>query len=221
MMKKVLFRGVGFQILFMVVLWAQSGTKYFRNYTDFVRSVDVSPTQVIGKPFYRAQYDQNRVRQLDYILAHGELSMRTYFTYDRNLNLVRSEQYTADSTLLTSSSFIPDEIQKQMLSKVQGRNWISLQKNYFTITYFDSTQKPIKHVVKAASGEDIGRLELRYNEQGALQYEIWIRNRDNKVMSVSEFAYDAEQSIQHIVQYDSSGFEISNVSLKLPATPGD
>jgi len=221
MKKKCFILIFKFFIFLQMFVLAQSGTKYYLSYSDFVREMDVSPSQVIGKPFYRAKYDQDRVRQLDHILANGDLSTRTQFYYDGYRNLVLSENYTADSILITRTSFVPDEIQKQMLPKIQGRNWISLQKNYFTVTYYDSTQKPVKYEVKAASGEDVGRLELRYNKQGALIYEVWIRTRDNKVMEVSEFEFDPEKSIQHIVQYDSSGFEISNVSIELPANSAD
>ena len=221
MINRLFIKTVLFIIIIYSLILAQTGTKYFLSYNDFVRDVDVSPSKVFGKSFYRAKYNQDRVRQLDQIQADGQLVTRTYFYYDRYLNLVLSEHYTADSTLLTRTSFVPDEVQKQMLQKIQGRNWISLQKDYFTISYFDSTGKPFQHVVKAASGEDVGRLELRYNEKGALIYEVWIRTRDNKVMEVSEFEWDAEKSVQHIVQYDSSGFEISNISLKLPANPAD
>lgn len=200
---------------------AQTVTRYYLNYDDFIRKIDVSPSKVIGKPFYRAVMKNRRVKQLDYILSDGSVSSFTKYYYDRNGNLIVADTYAPDSLLLFRESYLPDEIQSQMLQKIQGRTWISSQKDYFTVCTFDSSRNPIKYEVKAASGEAVGRLELRYNERNDLVMEIWIRSRDNKVIELSEFTFDYENSVQHIVQYDSTGQEVSNISLQLPASAID
>ncbi|MDO9547804.1 MAG: hypothetical protein Q7J65_02425 [Candidatus Marinimicrobia bacterium] len=197
---------------------AQTVTRYYLNYDNFIRKIDVSPSKVVGKPFYRAVIEKRQVKQLDYILSDGSISSYTKYYYDRNGNLIVTDTYAPDSLLLSRESFLPDEIQSQMLQKIQGREWTSSQKDYFTLCTFDSSRNPIKYEVKAASGEHVGRLELRYNKRSDLVMEIWIRSRDNKVIELSEFTFDYAKSIQHIVQYDSSGLEVSNISLQLPVS---
>ncbi|MCG2716736.1 MAG: hypothetical protein L6422_10770 [Candidatus Marinimicrobia bacterium] len=51
--------------------------------------------------------------------------------------------------------------------------------------------------------------------------EIWIRSRDNKVIELTEFTFDYINSVQHIVQYDSTGDEVSKVSVRIPITEAD
>jgi len=51
--------------------------------------------------------------------------------------------------------------------------------------------------------------------------EIWIRSRDNKVIELTEFTFDYINSVQHIVQYDSTGDEVSKVSVRIPVTEVD
>ncbi|GEM_PF-1795128 len=200
---------------------AQSITRYYLSYDDFVRKIDVNPSKVVGKPFYRAVIENRLTKQLDYILPNGNIASYGKYYYDRNGNLIVVDTYSPDSLLLSRTSYLPDEIQTQLLQKIQGRDWMSSQKDYFTICTFDSSRNPIKYEVKATSGEDVGRLELRYNKRNDLVMEIWIRSRDNKVMELSEFTFDYAKSVQHIVQYDSSGLEVSNISLQLPESVTD
>jgi len=200
---------------------AQTVTRYYLSYEDFIRKIDVSPSKVVAKPFYRAVIENRLTKQLDYILSNGSIASYTKYYYDRSGNLIVTDTYAPDSLLLSRTSYLPDEIQSQMLQKIQGRDWTSSQKDYFTLCTFDSSRNPIKYEVKAASGEDVGRLELRYNKRNDLVMEIWIRSRDNKVIELSEFTFDYAKSVQHIIQYDSSGLEVSNISLQLPASATD
>lgn len=212
-----------FIILFGVtrIVTAQSVTRYYLSYNDFIRKVDVRPSKVVGKPFYRAVIENRLTKQLDYILPDGNIVSSEKYYYNPNGNLIVVDTYSPDSLLLSRISYLPDEIQSQLLQKIQGRDWMSTQKDYFTICTFDSNRNPIKYEVKAASGEEVGRLELRYNGRNDLVMEIWIRSRDNKVIELSEFTFDYEKSVQHIVQYDSSGLEVSNISLQLPESVTD
>jgi len=204
--------------LFSGLISAQTVTRYYLNYADFIRKIDVSLSKVVGKPFYRAVIENRQVKQLDYILSDGNISSYTKYYYNRNGSLIVTDTYAPDSLLLSRISYLSDDIQSQMLQKIQGREWTSSQKDYFTICTFDSSRNPVKYEVKAASGEDVGRLELRYNKRNDLVMEIWIRSRDNMVIELSEFTFDYAKSVQHIIQYDSSGLEVSNISLQLPVS---
>ena len=202
-------------------VYAQMETRYYLSYEDFIRGIDTSPSQVAGKPFFRAQIEAQRAKRLDYILPDGSLSSFTNFYYDNYGNLVVKDTFTADSLLLSRTSYQPDEVQSMMLEKIHGRDWVSSQKDYFTICTFDSIGNPVKYEIKAASGEDVGRLEYRYNDRNDLIMEIWIRARDNKVIELSDFHFDYQNSVQYITQYDSSGLEVSKISLQLPGAATD
>ena len=183
---------VFFVILFLLTGTAssQTVTRYYLSYDDFIRKIDVSPSKVVGKPFYRAVIENRLTKQLDYILFNGSIASSEKYYYNPNGNLIVVDTYSPDSLLLSRISYLPDEIQSQLLQKIQGRDWTSSQKDYFTICTFDSSRNPILYEVKAASGEEVGRLELRYNRRNDLIMEIWIRSRDNKVMELSEFTFD-------------------------------
>jgi len=183
--------------------------------------LDVNPAKVIGTSFCRGKYVSNRVAVLDHIDAGGNLMTKTMFYYNQSGNLIVMDVYKTDSTLISRTSYLPDDIQAQMVEKIQGIDWSPTQKDYFTVTNYDSLKKPVLYNVKASSGEDIGRLELRYNDKGDLNMEIWIRSRDSKVIELTEFTFDYINSVQHIVQYDSTGDEVSKVSVRIPVTEAD
>ena len=210
-----------FLIVVPAILVAQDRIKYFHTYNDFIKGLDVNPAKVIGTSFYRGKYVSNRVSVLDYIDADGNLTTTTMFYYNQSGNLIVKDIYNPDSTLISRTSYLPDDIQAQMVEKIQGIEWFPTQKDYFTVTHFDSLRKPVLYNVKASSGEDIGRLELRYNDKGDLNMEIWIRSRDNKVIELTEFTFDYINSVQHIVQYDSTGDEVSKVSVRIPVSEAD
>lgn len=207
--------------LILSMLNAQPVFRYYRSYADFIRRLDVSPAEVVGRAFYRAEIEDRRVRQLDYILPDCRLASMTRYYYDHAGNLVVRDSLTADSVLVSRISYQPDRIQAQLLEKMYGRDWLPTQKDYYTVGWFDSLQNPVKYQVKSASGEDVGRLELRYNDRNDLAMEIWIRSHDDKVIELTEFEFDYANSVQHIVQYDSSGLIVSEVSLQLPKSPSD
>jgi len=210
-----------FFIVVPAILVAQDRIKYFHTYNDFIKGLDVNPAKVIGTSFYRGKYVSNRVSVLDHIDADGNLTTKTMFYYNQSGNLIVMDICNPDSTLISRTSYLPDDIQAQMVEKIQGIDWFPTQKDYFTVTHFDSLRKPVLYNVKASSGEDIGRLELRYNDKGDLNMEIWIRSRDNQVIELTEFTFDYINSIQHIVQYDSTGDEVSKISVRIPVTEAD
>ncbi len=210
-----------FLLVVPAILMAQDRIKYFHTYNDFIKGLDVNPAKVIGTSFYRGKYVFNRVSVLDHIDAGGNLTTKTMFYYNQSGNLIVKDIYNPDSTLISRTSYLPDDIQAQMVEKIQGIEWFPTRKDYFTVTHFDSLKKPVLYSVKASSGEDVGRLELRYNDKGDLNMEIWIRSRDNKVIELTEFTFDYINSVQHIVQYDSTGDEVSKVSVRIPVSEVD
>jgi len=201
--------------------FAQTKVCYYRSYEDFIRGMDVPPSSVVGRAFYRASVERKRVMQLDYILPDGTLSSFTKYFYNADGSLVVKDTYTADSLLRVRTSYQADEIQSLMLQKIYGRDWVPLQKDYYTVCHFDSLGNPVKYEIKAASGEAVGRLEYRYNDRNDMIMEIWIRARDNKVLELSDFTFDYKNNIRYITQYDSSGLEVSRVSLELPVSVTD
>ncbi|MGC9364220.1 MAG: hypothetical protein ACP5FZ_06610 [Fidelibacterota bacterium] len=207
--------------LILSTLNAQTVFRYYRSYADFIRQLDVSPVEVVGQAFYRATIEGQRIKQLDFIMTDGRLAAVTRYYYDHSGNLVVRDSLTADSVLVSRIAYQPDKIQAQLLEKMYGRDWLPTQKDYYTVCWFDSLQNPVKYQVKSASGEDVGRLELRYNDRNDLTMEIWIRSHDDKVIELTDFEFNYANSVQHIVQYDSSGIIVSEISLQLPESPSD
>jgi len=207
---------LGITLIFLtVILTAQTLVKYFLSYNDFIRGLDVRPAKVAGKAFLRAEYQNNLIQRLNFIESDGIISQQIQFSYNSSGNLQVKDVFNRDSLLISRTTYYPDEIQKQLIEKIEGRSWVPTQSDYLTITSFDSLHRPILHEVQTAGGTTVGRINREYNERGDLIRETWTKGNDNQILTRTEFNFDYANEILYVIQYDSLNREVSWVALPL------
>jgi hypothetical protein len=200
-------------IFLIAILAAQTPVKYFLSYNDFIRGLDVRPTKVAGKAFLRAEYQKNLIRRLDFIEPNGNLSQQVQFYYNFSGDLQVKDVFNGDSLLISRTTYYPDDIQKQLIEKIEGRSWIPTQSDYLTVTTYDSLHKPIQQEVQSAGGTTVGRINREYNKRGDLIRETWTKGQDNQILTRTEFNFDYANEILYVTQYDSLNREVSWVAL--------
>jgi len=208
-------------IFSIATLVAQTPVKYFLSYNDFIRGLDARPAKVAGKAFLRAEYQNNLILRLDFIEPDGNISQQIQFYYNSTGDLQVKDVFNRDSVLISRTTYYPDDIQKQLIEKIEGRGWIPTQSDYLTVTSFDSLRKPILQEVQTASGTTIGRINREYNERGDLIRETWTKGKDNQILTRTEFNFDYANAILYVIQYDSLNREVSWVALPFSDTKPD
>ncbi len=207
--------------ILMTILSAQIIVKYYLSYNDFIRGTDVRPAKVAGKSFLRAEYQKNLIRRLDFIEPDGNISQQIQFYYNSSGDLQVKDVFNRDSLLISRTTYYPDDIQKQLIEKIEGRGWIPTQSDYLTVTSFDSLHRPILNEVQTAGGTTVGRINREYNERGDLIRETWTKGENDRMLTRTEFNFDYANEILYVIQYDSLNREVSWVALPFSETKPD
>ena len=188
---------------------------YFLSYEDFVKGLTAVTSELRHHFHYRADYEDNKLLALTKIDSNEVVVEKKVFVYGQLGNLKKAISYDGSGDILSKISYEPDEVQKKLIGKIYGREWIPSQEGYYTETIFDSSGNVVNNNVFSVSGEMIGGVKLKYGEENRLIKETWFVGKHNQLLEYTIFSFDSADSIQTVEQYDGKGNKVSSVKLKI------
>ncbi|MBL7136126.1 MAG: hypothetical protein ISS81_05990 [Candidatus Marinimicrobia bacterium] len=213
-MKKV-YKALFLATVFSSSLFAQKRAAYFLFYEDFVKGLTAEIVELKHHSHYRADYEDNKLLTLTKIDSNKIVLEKKVFIYGQLGSLKKTVSYDGSGNLLSEISYEPDEVQKKLIEKIYGREWIPHQEGYYTETVFDSTGNVINSNIFSVNGELIGRVESKYGEENRLIKETWFIGKHDQLLEYTIFSFDSVDSIQTVEQFDGKGDIISSIKLKI------
>ena len=201
--------------VFLSSLFTQKRAAYFLSYEDFVKGLTAEQREIQNHSYYRADYEDNKLLALTKIDSNKVVVEKKVFIYGQLGSLKKTVSYDGSGNLLSEISYKSDEVQKKLIEKIYGREWIPHQEGYYTETVFDSTGNVINNNIFSVNGELIGGVEFKYGEENRLIKETWSIGKHNQLLEYTIFSFDSADSIQTVEQFDGKGDIISSIKLKI------
>ncbi len=198
-------------------LFAQNKlTKYFLSYNDFIQDNYVDFNRINKKSFYKAIYTSKQLNSLLKIDSKGMLIEKKTFEYNKTGSLLQTKTYDKSEHLISKTTYYPTKIQKELVKKITGQSWKLFDKDYYTITTYDTSGNSLNHKIFSAQGNEIGSVYYEYDTAGNLNRETWFKGLNQILLEYFVFDFSPTDSIQTVEQYDHNDSLISKIKIKIP-----